>query len=88
MSKKTVVRIIIDFVIFLAVIQGWWFVALPIGLAAVLNLPYYAEIVIAGIFYDSLFGLMPGSGIDGYLASIVTLTAYIILTGLKKVVRD
>ncbi len=82
------IRIITDIFIFIAILHGWWFVALPIAFLSVWNFPYFLEFVLAGIIYDSLFGLIPELGILGYVGTIIS-TMILIASGLlKKVIRD
>jgi hypothetical protein len=87
MKHKLFVRIIIDIVLVFLVIQGWWFVALPIGLIGGWFFPFYAEILLAGIAYDSLFGMVPGMGFSGYLGTIVSIVVLLIVSGSKSLVR-
>ncbi len=87
MKNIFIIRIIVDVVIAFAVIQGWWFIALPLGLIGCWSFPYYVEIFIAGIAYDSLFGMIPEIGYRGYLGIIVSVTGLILVAWSKKIVR-
>ncbi len=87
MNKKILPRIIIDLILFLSVLNGWWFVALPLGLIGAYMYAHFVEIIIAGIIYDSLFGYIPGMGNRAYIGTIVAVVIYGTLSGLKKVVR-
>lgn len=80
-------RIIFDLVIALAVINGWWFVALPLGLIAAWKYPGYIEILVAGVAYDALFGLTPATGALGYVGTIVSVLLIICILVLKKIMR-
>lgn len=49
-------RVIFDILIVIFIIFGWWFLALPIVLYCLWRYYFFAEIVLAGMFYDALFG--------------------------------
>ncbi len=85
--NKTTIRILLDIVIAIAVLEGWWFVALPIGIVSAWAFPYYLELFLAGFIYDSLFGMTTGMGIVGYLGTIVTAIVLAIVAIVKKLVR-
>ncbi len=85
--KKILLRLIVDILVAFSVIQGWWFVALLIGLISTWSFPYYIEILIAGVAYDSLFGLVPDMGVKGYAGTILAAAIFLIVAGFKKVVR-
>jgi hypothetical protein len=80
-------RIILDIVIAISVLYGWWFVILPVGLYCVWKFPGYIEILIAGIAYDSLFGFTREVGILGYMGTIVAALVILFVFTLKKVMR-
>ena len=81
-------RIICDLLIAIAVINGWWFVAISIGILSVWIFPYFIEIVIAGFFYDSLFGYNSSTlDIAGYYGTISTLIIIVVSMTLKSVLR-
>ena len=73
--------------ILLAMMHGWWVVALPLALIGVWRFPYFVEIIIAGIIYDSLFGFVPEMGVIGYLGTIVSVGLFLLLILAKKVMR-
>ncbi len=83
----TIFRIIINIIIFIAVINGWWFLALPLGVIATWRFRYYLEIIIAGIYYDALFGSIPALGIWGYAGTITGVSVVLLVFLLKKLVR-
>lgn len=80
-------RIILDIVIFFAVIQGWWFVALPLGIVGAMRYPYYLELVVAGLMFDSLFGLSLDTGAYSYAGSIVSIVVFAVVAVLKRFLR-
>jgi hypothetical protein len=80
-------RIIINIILALSILTGWWFVALPLGLFAVWKFPLYIEIIVAGIGYDALFGFTREAGVYGYLGTILTSVVVIFVLTLKKVMR-
>lgn len=87
MQKNLIFRIILDLLIFLAIIHGWWFVASPLALVGAWRYRYFAEMVVTGLVYDSLFGLVPGMGIFGYLGIFVSIFLFLGMILLKKVLR-
>ena len=87
MNKKITVRIVLDIFLAISVLNGWWFLAIPLGLVGVYAYPYFIEIIIAGIAYDSLFGLIPGMGMRAYAGTVITIMSIVIVSLIKKVVR-
>ena len=85
--NKVTARIIIDFIILLAIFNGWWFCIIPLGLIGLWFFPYFVEIVLAGIAYDALYNLIPGMGMRALVGTIISLTMLLIIGGLKKVLR-
>lgn len=86
-SNHVWIRIFVDLLMVISVLEGWWFVALPLGLVCAWLFSFYIEILVAGIVYDSLFGLVPEMGLKGYLGTIVAAVIIVITSGLKRVVR-
>lgn len=84
---KVTIRIILDVILFVAVIKGWWFVALPVGIIGAWFFHLFLELIVAGIVYDSLFGMIPGTGLWRYAGEIVAVAAFIILNPIKKIIR-
>lgn len=80
-------RIILDIVIAVSVLYGWWFVVVPLGLYCIWKFPGYIEILIAGVAYDSLFGFTQEVGILGYIGTITASLMIIFVLSLKKVMR-
>jgi hypothetical protein len=87
MNKNLVLRIVIDILIFVSVLNGWWFFALPLGLFGSYYFPYFAELVLAGVAYDSLFNFMPDTGLRYVIATIIAVVIVSVIGGLKKVIR-
>jgi hypothetical protein len=87
MNNNIFARIIIDIVIAFSVTQGWWFIALPLGLLGCWFFPYYLEIFMAGVAYDSLFGMVPDVGYKGYFGLIISAIGLFVVAGLKRIVR-
>ena len=80
-------RVLIDLVIVCAILQGWWFIALPLGLIGAWRFPFFIELLIAGIAYDALFGFADGLGWMGYVGTTVSVLGIFVVLVLKKVVR-
>jgi hypothetical protein len=87
MNKKALLRIALDILLAVSVANGWWFVAAPLGAIGALAFPYFSELVIAGVAYDSLFGFIPGMGLGQYAGTIVSVVLLISATLFRKVVR-
>ncbi len=87
MTRTIIFRIIIDIFLAFCILNGTWFVALPLGIFGVWNFPYFVEIIIAGIAYDSLFGFTSGMGAWGYAGTIVSIGILVLVSVLKEVVR-
>ena len=87
MNKRITTRIIIDILLAIFVLNGWWFFALILGLFGAWYMPYFVEAIIAGIIYDALFGAAAGMGLWGYMGTIIGVVVFVLLRGLKKAVR-
>jgi hypothetical protein len=87
MNGKIIFRIILDILIILCVIQGWWFVALPLALIGVWKCGTFIEIIIAGIMYDSLFGFVKGTGLWAYAGTGASVIIFAIAAFLKGTIR-
>ena len=87
MTTRTLIRLVVDLILAVSVIEGWWFLALPISLIGVWSFPYFAEIIVAGFAYDALYGMVPGMGVKAYAGTIAACISSAIFAGLKKVVR-
>jgi hypothetical protein len=85
--NRTFIRIILDILIFLSVLQGWWLFVLLFGVVGAWKYSFFIEFVIAGIVFDSLFGLVPERGVGSYLATILSLILTIAIGGLGNVIR-
>ncbi|MEA2715340.1 MAG: hypothetical protein QOG91_368 [Candidatus Parcubacteria bacterium] len=81
------IRSLFGLLILLGLLQGWWFLILPVGLFGAWAWPLYVEIILAGFVYDSLYGFAPSIGLWGYLGTLVSLSIVILTAGLKMVVR-
>jgi len=84
---KTILRIILDILLVIAVINGWWSVAIVLVLIGVWFFKLYIEIIIAGVAYDALFGMTSGMGWRGYEGTIFAIVLLIVIKLLKKLVR-
>ncbi len=85
--NKIIYRLIFDIVIFIAVINGWWLPALFLAIVGFWIFPYYVELIITGIAYDALFGMVPSNGFLDYAGSTITIVFTVVLVFLKRVVR-
>lgn len=87
MNTTTIKRIIVDILLLIAIINGWWIVAIILGAVANWFFLYFVELIIAGVIYDSLFGYSPAFGLAGYYATIMSLILFIVICSLKRVLR-
>ncbi len=85
--NKTSIRITADIILAVSVVNGWWFVIVPIGIIGAWNYLFFIEILLVGIIYDSLFGFVPSMGIWGYVGSIISVVILIGVLCSKKVLR-
>jgi len=80
-------RIILYLLIALSLLNGWWFLVLPLLLIGIWKFSFKAEILVAGVAYDALFGMIPGTGMRGYIGTIIAILILIVLGFFKKLVR-
>jgi uncharacterized membrane protein YfhO len=88
MQNKIFYRILIDLLLILSVIHGWWFVAVPLMLIGAFYFSYFIEGIVAGIAYDSLFGFIPEMGWYQYIGTILSVIIVGGVAGMKKVLRE
>ncbi len=82
-------RIALDAIVFIAVLLGWWYVAIPIGIIGAWVFPRYAELVIAGFLYDILFGMNGGpAAVWNYAYLIASAIILAVIAYLKIVVKN
>lgn len=82
MNRNAILRITLDVILFASIILGWWFIAIPVGIACAWFFPRYAELAVAAFMHDCLYGVNRGLGIWGYAyvigaAIILGMFAYI-----------
>ncbi len=87
MIKNNFSRILIDLVLLLSVIYGWWVVAVVVSLVAILYFNNFFELIIFGLIFDALFGFNENLGIFGFAGLIYSVSVYLIFYWLKKVLR-
>ncbi len=80
-------RIILYLAIIFTVINGWWFMALPLLLFGVWRFEFRVEIILVGIVYDALFGMVRGMGLWGYAGTLTAIGILTMIAILKRVVR-
>jgi hypothetical protein len=81
-------RIILYILIVLSVINGWWLAAVPLLVLGTWLFSLTWEWLAAGIVYDALFGMVPGTGAWGYTGTIVGIVAIIIARLLRTMLRS
>jgi hypothetical protein len=87
MNKTLSFRIIIDIILAISILNGWWLLGIIFGLIGAGYYGYFFEFILAGIAYDALFGLVPEMGWRGYAGTIVSVVLFLLLLGAKKIVR-
>ena len=87
MNKQPLYRIILDTLILLAILQGWWFVVLLLAIVGAWKYSSFAEIIIAGMMYDSLYGFVQSFGVRGYMGTIISVLFFVPIVVLKRVMR-
>jgi hypothetical protein len=80
-------RIAVDVILFASILNGWWFIAMPLVILVGWFFPFFIELLIAGVMYDALFGFTPSLGIAAYQGTISAAILFIALFILKKVMR-
>jgi len=85
MNKLT--RIIVNIIIFVAVVSAWWHVALLISIIGTIIFPYFIEIIIFGIMFDALFGYSQSLGIYGYIGTISSVLIFLVIFWVNKTLR-
>lgn len=80
-------RVGIDVVVLLCVLNAWWYAALVIAVIGAWYFQYYAELIVAGVAYDALFGMIDGYGIYGYAGTLISFLASVAVSLAKKIVR-
>ena len=85
--RNLFVRFVIDCGLGIALIQGWWFVCIPLSVCGLWMYPFFVEGVIAGFVYDALYGLIPGMGVRAYGGTIITVGMTLVSGIFKTIVR-
>jgi len=78
----------LDVIVFVSVLFGWWYIAIPVGVIGAWVFPRYAELAIAGFIYDALFGIGRGMGIFGYAYTIGAAVVLAAVAYMKIVVKN
>ena len=87
MNQSLILRIGLYIATIFCVINGWWFIALPLLLFGAWRLSFKIEIVLAGVAYDALFGMVRGTGAWGYIGTITGVCILILFAILRKMIR-
>ncbi len=90
MTRSIWSRIALDAVLAACVLFGWWYLAVLIGVIALLRFPYYAELIVAGFAYDALFGMGRAADIgsmSAYAGTIVAAACTATIAILKNSIR-
>ncbi len=84
---KIALRIILDILLVLFAIIGYWPIMVVFGLVGLFYFNLFLEIVFAGILFDLLFGSNMELGVYGYGITLLTLAIFLIYKFLNKVLR-
>ena len=88
MKHAALVRTILDIILFISIIQGWWYIVLPVSMLGLWLFELYGiEAVLAGIMFDALFGMNSVMGIWGYSGIITAMLLLSVKAIIKKLVR-
>ena len=87
MSKYIVLRVCVDILIAVCILQSWWLMALAIAIIATWIFPYFVEIIIAGFVFDALFGMVPSMKGWGYLSTIEAVVIFAAIQYIRSRVR-
>ncbi|MBU6426821.1 hypothetical protein KGQ27_01100 [Patescibacteria group bacterium] len=85
--NKLTIRIVLDIILFVCIVNAWWYFALPLAVVGAFAFPFYIEFIVAGIMYDALFAMVQGMGVWAYSGTIVSLVLFIMITTLKNFIR-
>ena len=61
--------------------------AVLIGLGGSWYYPRFIELIIAGVAYDALFGMIKGTGARGWIGTLTAIVLYTIILLVKKIIR-
>ncbi len=87
MKYSLAIRIILYVIIVFSIINGWWYIALPFALIGAWQFAFRWEIMIAGVIYDALFGMLPDMGFLGYIGTSIAVCIVVVFGVLKKIMR-
>jgi hypothetical protein len=87
MRNEILQRLLLVILILLAVILGWWHIAIILGIIGCLSQKLFLEFIFAGIVFDALFGHSEYTSLNNHLGTIISLVLFVIIFGLKKVLR-
>jgi hypothetical protein len=87
MNNSIRLRIGIDILLSISVLNGWWFVALPLAILGIWLYPFFIESIIAGSIFDALFGFVPGIGFWRYMGTVGSVCVFCLGMFIKKKVR-
>jgi len=82
-----ILRLVIYLFIAFSILNGWWLVALPLLIFGIWKYSFNLEILVTGVVYDALFGMIPGTGWRGYIGTISAVIILIALNILKRLIR-
>ncbi len=87
MQKNSIIRLVVNILLFVSVLNGWWPIAFIVGVGGAWYWPHFIEIIVAGVAYDALFGMISGTSIHGWIGTIVSIVLYTVILLIKKIVR-
>jgi hypothetical protein len=87
MSKNLLFRILLDLIVLLMVMHGWWLVSVILLFLGIIYFNNFFEIIIFGLIFDAMFGFDSNLGIFGYIGTIFSVITYCVFYFLKTVLR-
>jgi hypothetical protein len=87
MNQSFFLRICIYIATIFCIINGWWFIALPLLLLGAWKFSFKIEIVLAGVVYDALFGMVKGTGLWGYVGTLTAIVVVLLFMIFRKMIR-
>ncbi len=87
MNFYFIFRLVVNILLLFAIINGWWFFAIPLVVIGFWSQYFYIEGLLAGVFFDGLFGMTSSLKLWGYIGTIVSVFIWVLIKILKKVTR-
>lgn len=88
MQRKTVIRIILDVILFICAVLGLWWIIYPVSIFAVWSYRKFYELVFAGFILDVIYSTSRVHLLGfKYWYTLIALVIFLIVNTLKTRVR-